>query len=92
MDDCDVWALAAELAQYTCQHLPWSDQRVIALEMGAGECDLAIDDMVRGAVHRACPVPDRIIARLYVWLDGYNTIACTDRAQLRGYVNRLHCA
>jgi len=25
-----------------------SDQRVIALELGVGECDLAIDDMVRG--------------------------------------------
>jgi len=32
----------------TCGHLPWSDQRVIALELGVGECDLALDDMVRG--------------------------------------------
>ena len=56
MDHRDVSALADELAQCTCQHLPWSDQRVIALELGVGECDLAIDDMVRAAVHGACPV------------------------------------
>ena len=54
----------------TCGHLPWSDQRVIALELGVGECDLALDDMVRGAAHRACPVPGHIIARLHEWLDG----------------------
>ena len=48
-----VSALAEELAQLTCRHLPWTDQRVIALELGVGECDLAIDDMVRGAVHSA---------------------------------------
>ena len=59
-----VSALAEELAQLTCRHLPWTDQRVIALELGVGECDLAIDDMVRGAVHSACPVPGHIIARL----------------------------
>jgi hypothetical protein len=53
MDHHDVVALAEELAQCACQHLPWSDQRVIALELGVGECDLAIDDMVRGAVHGA---------------------------------------
>jgi hypothetical protein len=47
----DPAALAEELAQLTCSHLPWSDQRVITLELGVGECDLAIDDMVRGAVH-----------------------------------------
>jgi hypothetical protein len=48
--------------------------------------------MVRGAVHRACPVPAYIIARLHEWLDGYDATACTDPAQLRGYVNRLRCA
>ena len=53
MDHCDVSKLAEELAQVTCGHLPWSDQRVIALELGVGECDLALDDMVRGAAHRA---------------------------------------
>ena len=87
-----VSALAEELAQLTCRHLPWTDQRVIAIELGVGECDLAIDDMVRGAVHLACPVPGHIIARLYEWLDGYDATACTDPAQLRGYVNRLRCA
>jgi hypothetical protein len=92
MDHRDVSALADELAQCTCQHLPWSDQRVIAIELGVGECDLAIDDMVRGAVHGACPVPGHIIARLHVWLDGYNATACTPPAELRGYVNRLRCA
>jgi len=51
MDHRDVSALADQLAQCTCQHLPWSDQRVIAIELGVGDCDLAIDDMVRGAVH-----------------------------------------
>jgi len=79
-----------ELAQLTCRHLPWTDQRVIALELGVGECDLVIDDMVRGAVP-ACPVPGHIIARLHEWLDGYGATACTDDAQLRGYVNRLRC-
>ena len=92
MDHRDVSALADELAQCTCQHLPWSDQRVIALELGVGECDLAIDDMVRGAVHGACAVPGHIIARLHEWLDGYDATACTDQAQLRGYLNRLRCA
>lgn len=92
MDHHDVSALADQLAQCTCQHLPWSDQRVIAIELGVGECDLAIDDMVRGAVHRACPVPDHIIARLHEWLDGYDATACTNPAQLRSYVNRLRSA
>jgi hypothetical protein len=72
MDHRDVSALADQLAQCTCQHLPWTDQRVIAIELGVGECDLAIDDMVRGAVHGACPVPVHIIARLHEWLDGYD--------------------
>ena len=85
-----VSALAEELAQLTCRHLPGTDQRVIALELGVGECDLVIDDMVRGAVP-ACPVPGHIIARLHEWLDGYGATACTDDAQLRGYVNRLRC-
>jgi len=49
MDHSDVSELAEELAQVTCGHLPWSDQRVIALELGVGEGDLALDDMVRGA-------------------------------------------
>jgi len=57
-----------------------------------GECDLAIDDMVRGAVRGACPVPVHIIGRLHEWLDSYDATACTDPAQLRGYVNRLRCA
>ena len=92
MDHLGVSALADQLAQCTCQHLPWSDQRVIAIELGAGECDLAIDDMVRGAVHGACPVPAHIIARLHEWLDGYDATACTEPAELRGYVNRLRCA
>ena len=92
MERRNVSALAEELAQLTCRHLPWTDQRVIALELGVGECDLAIDDMVRGAVHSACPVPGHIIARLHEWLDGYDATACTDPAQLRGYVNRLRCA
>ncbi|MCV7267984.1 hypothetical protein [Mycolicibacterium doricum] len=92
MDHRDVSALAEELAQCTCQHLPWSDQRVIALELGVGECDLAIDDMVRAAVHGACAIPGHVIARLHEWLDGYNTTACTDPAQLRDYLNRLRCA
>src|SRR5882757_7063643 len=92
MDRRDVSALADELAQCTCQHLPRSDQRVIALELGVGECDLAIDDMVRGAVHGAYAVPGHIIARLHEWLNGYNATACTDPAQLRGFVNRLRCA
>jgi hypothetical protein len=48
VDGRDVFALAEALAQLTCEHLPWSDQRVIAIEMDAGQCDLAIDDMVRG--------------------------------------------
>jgi hypothetical protein len=92
MERRNVSALAEELAQLTCRHLPWTDQRVITLELGVGECDLAIDDMVRGAVHSACPVPGDIIARLHEWLDGYDATACTDQAQLRGYVNRLRCA
>jgi hypothetical protein len=92
MDHCDVSQLAEELAQVTCGHLPWSDQRVIAIELGAGECDLALDDMVRGLAHRACPVPGHIIARLHEWLDGYDATACADEAQLRGYVNQLRCA
>jgi hypothetical protein len=92
MDRCDVFALAEELAQLTCEHLPWSDQRVIAIELDAGQCDLAIDDMVRGAFHGACPVPGRIVTRLHEWLDGGDAIACTDAVQLRGYVNRLRCA
>ena len=70
MERGNVSALAEELAQLTCRHLPWTDQRVITLELGVGECDLAIDDMVRGAVHSACPVPGHIIARLHEWLDG----------------------
>jgi hypothetical protein len=41
MDHREVSELADELAQVTCRHLPWSDQRVIALELGVGECDLA---------------------------------------------------
>jgi len=45
MDRRDVSALAGELAQLTCEHLPWSDQRVIAIELAVGECDLALDDM-----------------------------------------------
>jgi hypothetical protein len=36
MDRCDVFALAEELAQLTCEHLPWSDQRMIAIELDAG--------------------------------------------------------
>lgn len=88
----DVWALAEDLAQLTCPHLPWSDQRVIALELGAGECDLAIDDMVRGAAHGPCRLPTDIITRLHAWLEGSDLTACTDKAQLRGYVNRLRCA
>jgi hypothetical protein len=92
MDRCNVFALAEELAQLTCEHLPWSDQRVIAIELGAGECDLAIDDMVRGAFYGACPVPGRVVERLHEWLDGCDSIACLDAAQLRGYVNRLRCA
>jgi hypothetical protein len=92
MDHRDVSALADELAQCTCPHLPWSDQRVIALELGAGECDMAIDDMVRGAFHGACPVPGHIIARLHEWLEVYDATACTDPVELRGYVNRLRCA
>jgi hypothetical protein len=92
MDHRDVSALAEQLAQSTCQHLPRSDQRVIAIELGVGECDLAIDDMVRAAVRGACPVPVHVIARLHEWLDGYDATACTDPAQLRGYVNRLRCA
>ena len=62
---------------------------VIAIELGVGECDLAIDDMVRGAVHEACLVPVHIIARLHEWLDSYDATACTDPAQLRTYVNRF---
>src|SRR3954469_14057364 len=92
MDHRDVSALADELAQCTCPHLPWSDQRVIALELGAGECDMAIDDMVRGAFHGACAVPGHIIDRLHEWLEVYDTTACTDPVELRGYVNRLRCA
>ncbi len=92
MDRCDVFALAEELAQLTCEHLPWSDQRVIAIELGAGECDLAIDDMVRGAFHGTCPVPGDVVERLHEWLDGCDSIARGDAAQLRGYVNRLRCA
>src|SRR3954469_6387318 len=92
MDHRDVSGLAEELAQCTYQHLPWSDQRVIALELGVGECDLAIDDMVQGAVHAACLVPGHIIARLHEWLNGYNATACTDPVQLRGLVKRLRCA
>ena len=61
-------------------------------DLESSEFDLAIDDMVRGAVHGACPVPVHIIARLHEWLDGYDATACTDPAQLRGYVNRLRCA
>jgi hypothetical protein len=92
MDRCDVSALAEELARLTCEHLPWSDQRVIAIELGAGECDLALDDMVRGAAYEACLVPAHIITRLYEWLDGYGATGCTDAAQLRTYVNRLRYA
>jgi hypothetical protein len=92
MDDRNVSALADELAQYTCHHLPWSDQRVIAIELGVGECDLAIDDMVRAAAQGACPVPGHIITQLHQWLDTYDATACTDPAQLRSYVNRLRCA
>jgi hypothetical protein len=92
MDRSHVFALAEELAELTCEHLPWSDQRVIALELGVGECDLAIEDMVRATSHEALPVPGRIVARLHEWLDGCDAIARTDAAQLRGYVNRLRCA
>jgi hypothetical protein len=83
VDRCDVSALAEELAQLTCEHLPWSDQRVIAIELDVGECDLAIDDMVRAAFHGACPVPGRIVAELHEWLDGCDAIARVDAAQLR---------
>jgi hypothetical protein len=92
MDRRDASALAEELAQLTCEHLPWSDQRVIAIELSVGQCDLAIDDMVRGAFHGACPVPGPVIARLHEWLDGADAIARTDAAKLRVYVNRLRCA
>jgi hypothetical protein len=92
MDRRDVSALAEELAQLTCEHLPWSDQRVIAIELGVCQCDLAIEDMVRGAFHGACPVPGRIVARLHEWLDDCDAIARTDAAQMRVYVNRLRCA
>jgi hypothetical protein len=34
MNGCEVSELAEELAQVTCGHLPWSDQRVIVLELG----------------------------------------------------------
>jgi hypothetical protein len=92
MDRYDVSALAEELAQLTCEHLPWSDQRVIAIELGVGKCDLAIDDMVRGAAHEACPVPAHIVARLHEWLDGYRATGYTDATQLRGHIRRLRCA
>jgi hypothetical protein len=92
VDHSDVSALAEELAHLTCRHLPWSDQRVIALELGAGECDLAIDDMVRGAAHEACPLPGRVIEQLHEWLEAYDPTACTNQAQLRGYLNRLRSA
>ena len=92
MNHSDVSALASELAELTCPHLAWSDRRVIALELGAGECDLAIDDMVRGAVHSPCRLPPEMIARLRIWLDGTDLTACTDKTQLRGYVNQLRCA
>jgi len=58
--------------------LPWSDQRVITLELRVGEADLAIEDMVRGAAHGARPLPADIIARLHEWLDGYDLPTCTD--------------
>jgi hypothetical protein len=44
----------------TREHLPWSDQRVIALELGVSDCDLAIEDIVRWA----CPVVGCVVARL----------------------------
>jgi hypothetical protein len=43
MDNSNVSELAEELAQVTCGHLPCSDQRMIALELGVGECDLALE-------------------------------------------------
>jgi hypothetical protein len=92
VDRSDVLDLAEELSRLTYPHLPWSDQRVITLELGVGEADLAIEDMVRGAAHGACPLPAEIIARLHEWLAGYDSTACTDAALLRGYVNRLRCA
>jgi hypothetical protein len=55
MDSCDVSELAEEeLAQVTCGHLPWSDQRVIALELEVGECDLAPE------VHADVERPQRV--------------------------------
>lgn len=71
--------------------LPWSDQRVITLELRVGEADLAID-MVRGAAHGPHPLPADIIARLHERLDGHDLPTCTDAAQLRRYLNRLRCA
>ena len=55
---------------------------MIAIELGVGEWDLAIDDMVRGAVHGACPVPGHVIARLHEWLDGYDSTAARSTARL----------
>jgi hypothetical protein len=93
MDRRYVSALAEELAQLTCRHLPWTDQRVIALELGVGECDLASDDMVRAEPsirHVRCPATSS--HGCTSGSTGIDATACTDQAQLRGYVNRLHCA
>jgi hypothetical protein len=72
--------------------LPWSEQRVITLELRVGEADLAIEDMVREAAHGPHPLPADIIARLHQRLGGYDLPTCTDAAQLRRYLNRLRCA
>jgi hypothetical protein len=92
VDRSDVLELAEELSRLTYPHLPWSDQRVIKLELGVGQVDLAIEDMVRGAADGSRALPADVIARLYEWLDGYDLPAGIDVTRLRVYVSRLRCA
>jgi hypothetical protein len=92
VDRSDVLDLAEDLSRLTYPHLPWSDQRVITLELGVGEADLAIEDMVRGAAHGSRALPADIIARLHEWLEGYDLPTSIDVTHLRVYVSRLRCA
>jgi hypothetical protein len=92
VNSSDVLDLAEELSRLTYPHLPWSDQRVVAIELGVGEADLAIEDMVRAAAHGSRALPADIIARLHEWLHGYDLPADIDVTHLRACVSRLRCA
>ena len=92
MDRHDTCQLAAELAQLVQEHLPCGERRAITIELGVGECDLAINDMIGAVARQACPLPGDLIARLRDWVDRHDQTACTARAQLRRDVDGLRCA